>query len=409
MDQSFLKLAAKHKLPILPMLDNVDNMAFKWERLRLLLSDKTKQLSMANELKSYLLKNYFACINIDFEPPYQDIPDAEKTDAAQLIHDQMPAFINTIKQVFHPVHLIVTQDLPPSGNNFDYGKLADANDFVIVMLYDQHVPSGVPGPIASQIWLEQTAENLFSKMDSQKVVLGIANYCYDWQVKLDAQGNIKLDEYGQMISSTVGEKLLMGAALKKCSDAGENITMDDGDLNPWFSYMDSSNKAHLVYMLDAVTAYNEIMGLKGYEPGGVALWYLGSEDPSIWKYLNPHKLGEHIKPEALESVKYASTLNTDPEGNRELIKIIAKPSLGKRVIKMNEDGIITSEHYTKYPSPYIVRNFGSLKKAVALTFDDGPDPNYTPQVLDILKNNNRNCTCKRLSGFANHSCGRWLN
>ncbi|MBB5325989.1 peptidoglycan/xylan/chitin deacetylase (PgdA/CDA1 family) [Anoxybacillus tepidamans] len=27
-----------------------------------------------------------------------------------------------------------------------------------------------------------------------------------------------------------------------------------------------------------------------------------------------------------------------------------------------------------------------VEKAVALTFDDGPDPYYTPQLLDLLKN-----------------------
>ncbi len=41
------------------------------------------------------------------------------------------------------------------------------------------------------------------------------------------------------------------------------------------------------------------------------------------------------------------------------------------------------------PSSYIVRRYGGKtgnpNKQIVLTFDDGPDPTYTPQILDILK------------------------
>ena len=37
------------------------------------------------------------------------------------------------------------------------------------------------------------------------------------------------------------------------------------------------------------------------------------------------------------------------------------------------------------PSPYVVVRTGYRPKQLALTFDDGPDPEWTPQILDILK------------------------
>ena len=36
-------------------------------------------------------------------------------------------------------------------------------------------------------------------------------------------------------------------------------------------------------------------------------------------------------------------------------------------------------------SPVIITSGGSAKHAVALTFDDGPSPRYTPQILALLK------------------------
>ena len=81
------------------------------------------------------------------------------------------------------------------------------------------------------------------------------------------------------------------------------------DLNPRFFYSDSAtNTDHVVYILDAITAYNAIMALKGYEPKGVALWRLGSEDPTIWSFLNDDTLG---KP--LSDLKELSSVNLKTE------------------------------------------------------------------------------------------------
>jgi len=36
------------------------------------------------------------------------------------------------------------------------------------------------------------------------------------------------------------------------------------------------------------------------------------------------------------------------------------------------------------PSTYVIQRYGRKKNAVALTFDDGPDPTWTPLILDTL-------------------------
>ena len=45
-----------------------------------------------------------------------------------------------------------------------------------------------------------------------------------------------------------------------------------------------------------------------------------------------------------------------------------------------------SEQYHSYPTPFVIdHSGGTSKKLLCLTFDDGPDPLYTPAVLNILK------------------------
>ena len=49
-------------------------------------------------------------------------------------------------------------------------------------------------------------------------------------------------------------------------------------------------------------------------------------------------------------------------------------------------GLITAERCRLYPSPYVIERRGSgVGKQIALTFDDGPDARWTPQILDILR------------------------
>ena len=46
---------------------------------------------------------------------------------------------------------------------------------------------------------------------------------------------------------------------------------------------------------------------------------------------------------------------------------------------------VTDEHMLTYPAPYSIEYYGYKPGVVALSFDDGPDPKWTPKILDALK------------------------
>jgi len=381
-DWKVVNLAKKHGVPIIPMLDNVANHAFNWDRLRTLLASSSAQEKLARNLKTYLLAKHFGGINIDLEVPSLDgLTPAQKRDAQRLVHDGLPRLMGTLMKTFKPAHLLVTQDIPPDDPKFDYNKLDDVNDFVVVMLYDQNTKDGDPGPIASQQWIEQMADKVFSKMDSEKVVLGLGNFCYDWRFTTDSDGNMH-SLGGAWAMSDSNSQPSESEALGRANDAGATIKMDPDDLNPYFTYSDNNNVDHIVYMLDAVTAYNQIIALKGYQPRGAALWRLGSEDPSIWSFFAEGKLGKPAKLSALSEVNYHSVQD---EGSGEIEEVVARPEPGLRKIKLDNDGLIVDEPFVKYPRPFILRHTGDAAKKIALSFDDGPDPDYTPRILRILK------------------------
>ncbi|MBL7599177.1 polysaccharide deacetylase family protein, partial [Escherichia coli] len=56
-----------------------------------------------------------------------------------------------------------------------------------------------------------------------------------------------------------------------------------------------------------------------------------------------------------------------------------------RIITQNPQGLIVDETFQSLPTPYVVTRTGYVPGKVALTFDDGPDADWTPKILDVLK------------------------
>ena len=71
-----------------------------------------------------------------------------------------------------------------------------------------------------------------------------------------------------------------------------------------------------------------------------------------------------------------------------------QPNRGKRTFRYDAaTDTLQDEAIQVYPlSWHIERLGGNSEKKLALTFDDGPDPNWTPKILDVLKEKNAPAT-----------------
>ena len=66
---------------------------------------------------------------------------------------------------------------------------------------------------------------------------------------------------------------------------------------------------------------------------------------------------------------------------------------------------ITSEVMSTYPLSYTVELYGYQPKKVAITFDDGPDPEWTPRILDVLKQYGVKATFFMIGEIAGNNVG----
>src|SRR5205807_1395440 len=69
-------------------------------------------------------------------------------------------------------------------------------------------------------------------------------------------------------------------------DHGRAPAMDGAALNPTLAWDDPDSTSHIVWFLDAATAYNQVLRTGPLGVAGVGVWRLGSEDPSLWTVLD---------------------------------------------------------------------------------------------------------------------------
>src|SRR2546428_7974523 len=106
-------------------------------------------------------------------------------------------------------------------------------------------------------------------------------------------------------------------------------------------------------MLDAVTAFNQWRYAQNKRPLGVGLWYLGSEDPSLWTFFGRSHLLAPPGPQSLAQVRYGFEI--DFEGEGELLQVVATPQDGSRVVAAGDDRMISPRTLTRPPNSYLHR------------------------------------------------------
>ncbi len=137
-----------------------------------------------------------------------------------------------------------------------------------------------------------------------------------------------------------------------------------------------------------MTLLNELRAARQLGLSTFALWRLGEEDSSLWSVWD--KPSDPGSLQALATVQPGH--DVDNEGDGDILRVTGLPQSGKRTVTVDTDEndprkkLIIDEHMDVYPRTYTIEQYGYHPNEVALSFDDGPDPKWTPKILDILRN-----------------------
>ena len=343
-------------MPVMALINNFHDGIWDTPMIKGMLKNALARAHCIDGIEQFIKRWQLAGVSIDFEAVPNDTQ-----------HD-LVVFMQELYARLHPQHLHISQSVPLDDEHYDFVKLAQNNDYLILMAYDENASDNESGPIASQEWFVNNIKRRLKTVPAEKLVVGIGSYGYDW-----------------VHGKTHAEELSYQDALRFAESSDDEIGLDENSGNPTFNYVDEKNVAHDVWFLDAVTAFNQVKAASRLGPHGYALWRLGSEDPGVWEVFNkPAALDQGIA-EKLQVLSFGYDL--DYEGKGEILRVVGTPENGERSIGYDSDaGLLTEDEIKKFPKGYTIQRWGFDKNhAIALTFDDGPDPVFTPQVLDILR------------------------
>src|SRR5207247_10085668 len=87
--------------------------------------------------------------------------------------------------------------------------------------------------------------------------------------------------------------------------------------------------------------------------------------------------------QALEMIKSTDTI-TDV-GDGEIVTVDEDRTDGRRKLAVDAEGYLTAKYVRFAEFPTLYHQGAGGEHQVAITFDDGPDPRWTPKIGDILK------------------------
>ena len=339
-----------HRPLVVPVLQNAFNEKWDGPGAAALMRDPLRRRALIQSLARHLDRTGDGGIMFDFE----NLPDGTQGDFARLVAETRAAFA--------PRHRVVAATMPLGDAHWSARLLGAAADKVVLMAYDEHWQGAQPGPISSSQWFASNVAGAVREIGRGKAIVALGNYGYDWHE-------------GHADALTVEEAWL------EAHDSQASPVFDRVSGNAGFSFLDE-DKRHDVWLLDAAATWNELLALKRMGVADIALWRLGSEDPGFWPVLATWRAGAGLP--KLGAI--AERENVDVEGNGEILRITDLPHPGRRRIEFAAHSPqIVGETYEVLPTPFVVQRTGAVPKRVALTFDDGPDPTWTPKILDILE------------------------
>jgi len=236
--------------------------AGEWDRdtVARVLSDPGLRHTHVDAVAALVRAHGFGGVQID----YENLLAADRAGFSSFI-DELGTELHRIGGVLHvAVHAKPDEaGYGPQNEAQDYAAIARGADSVIVMAYDRHWATSTAGPIAPYDWIEEVLRYAMTQIPREKLVLGVGLYGYDW--------------VGSTATPLTWTEVMSLAAARKA-----RMSWDESSKSTHFGYS-VDGVDHEVWFENARSVEAKVGLARRHGLGGIALWRLGGEDPSIWR------------------------------------------------------------------------------------------------------------------------------
>ncbi|MFN8377526.1 MAG: glycosyl hydrolase family 18 protein [Anaerolineae bacterium] len=155
----------------------------------------------------------------------------------------------------------------PGSAAHDYSRLMAAADVINIMTYDYTGRNSPPGPISPPDWVNQVLDYAGTITSLDRVHFGMPFYAYSWQRGNPPARTTSWESIQPWIES-------FGAEVERLPASGEGLV----DFKP------PGLPRQVVVLNDGESVRHRMETVLAAHPdvGGLSIWGLGGEDPSVW-------------------------------------------------------------------------------------------------------------------------------
>ncbi len=150
---------------------------------------------------------------------------------------------------------------------FDYARIAEIADRMIIMAYDEHWSTSTPGAIASYAWCKKIVDYTVSVVPKGKIVMGLPFYGRTWA---------SYDDINKAFSMKHIERIKQENSIHHADIKRENGI-------PYFTYEHKTDVT--VWYNDAISIHTLCQLYKDTGIPSVSFWLIGQEDRTVWQEL----------------------------------------------------------------------------------------------------------------------------
>lgn len=283
-DAKFIKEMKKRNIKIVPFLSN------HWEKESGLNALKNTD-ALTTEIVEQIKKNDLDGVNIDMEGLSHTERDAF-SQFIQTLNEKMPSG----KEISVAVAANPKASKIGWHGSYDYQRLAENADYLVIMAYDESYSGSKPGPVASIDFVEKSINYAINEgVSSNKLVLGIPFYGRIWNLEDLESGSgvigdgIWMNKTFSLINNYNGTTQMVE---EKGSLVGK-VTISKNDppfqLFSWKKPFEPGN--YEIWFDNEQTIGKKLQLVNKYNLKGTANWSLGQEAPTLWanykSWLNP--------------------------------------------------------------------------------------------------------------------------
>jgi spore germination protein YaaH len=230
---------------------------------------------IANAIQQYNLDG----INVDIEGLTEQERDAH-TDFVRLLREKLPGKEVSVAVAANPNGWTLGWH-----GSYDYRKLAQYSDYLMVMAYDESwAGDPTPGPVASIGFVERSIQYAINQgVPPSKLVLGIPFYGRIWKSDGTLKGAGVSNVRVPTLLNTYGAQVVFDGAAQTPK---ATFTVRAGDPQLSIGSATLTPGSYELWWEDERSIKAKLRLVQKYDLKGAGSWSLNQEEPSMWNYFS---------------------------------------------------------------------------------------------------------------------------